>query len=174
MDEISERAIASSCTEEHQRLGSHQTEQIETLPCYTTRLMEESRHPYPSRYQVASPEDVAILLKDYFKEKDREEFILLILNTSNVLVGMSVISVGGLASSIVEPRQVFKVAVLANAAAVILAHNHPSGNPEPSREDIRITRQLVDAGKLMGIPVHDHLIMAGETYTSLAERELLD
>ena len=145
----------------------------DSLPRYTTRLVEESRHPYPIRHQIGSPEDVANLLRDYFKEKDREEFVLLILNTSNVLAGMSVISVGGLASSIVEPRQVFKVAVLANAAAVILAHNHPSGNPEPSREDIRITRQLVDAGKLMGIPVHDHLIIAGETYTSLGERGLM-
>ncbi len=78
------------------------------------------------------------------------------MNTANVIIGLSQISVGGLAASIVEPRQVFKVAVLANAAAVILAHNHPSGNVEPSREDIRITRQLVEAGQLMGIPVHDH------------------
>ena len=161
------------CQTGKSRIATGQIDLPESLPSYTTRLVEESRHPYPSRRQVANPEDVAILLKDYFKERDREEFILLILNTSNVLVGMSVISVGGLASSIVEPRQVFKVAVLANASAVILAHNHPSGNPEPSREDIRITRQLVEAGKLMGIPVHDHLILAGETFTSLAERGLL-
>ncbi len=69
-------------------------------------------------------------------------------------------SVGGLAASVVEPRQVFKAAILANAASVIVCHNHPSGNPEPSREDIRIIRQLVEAGKLMGIPVLDHVISA--------------
>ena len=83
------------------------------------------------------------------------------------------VSQGGLAASIVEPRAVFRKAILENAAAVICLHNHPSGNPEPSREDIRITRQLVAAGKLMGIPVHDHLIIAGATFTSFAERGLM-
>ncbi len=82
-------------------------------------------------------------------------------------------SAGGLAVSIVEPRQVFKAAVLANASALLLSHNHPSGNPEPSREDVAITKQLVEAGRVMGIPVHDHLIIAGHGYTSLAERGLL-
>jgi DNA repair protein RadC len=83
------------------------------------------------------------------------------------------VSIGGLAASIVEPRQIFKTAILANAAALILAHQHPSGNPEPSREDIRITRQLVEAGKIMGIPIHDHLIITDSQYTSLAERGVL-
>ena len=92
---------------------------------------------------------------------------------STITTGLSQISAGGLAASIVEPRQVFKTAILANAAAIICAHNHPSMNPEPSKEDIRITRQLVEAGQLMGIPVHDHLIIAGATYTSLAERGLM-
>ncbi len=105
--------------------------------------------------------------------KDREEFLTVLLDTANTILGLALISVGGLAVSVVEPRQVFKVAILANASALILAHNHPSGNPEPSREDIRITRQLVEAGQLMGIPVHDHLIIAGDTYTSLAERGLM-
>ncbi len=92
---------------------------------------------------------------------------------ANTLIGLACVSVDGLAASIVEPRQVFKVAILANAAAVILAHNHPSGNPEPSREDIRVTRSLVEAGKLMGLPIHDHLIITDHGYTSLAERGLL-
>ena len=99
--------------------------------------------------------------------------MIVLLDTANKMIGLSRISVGGLASSIVEPRQVFKTAILANAAAIILAHNHPSGNPEPSREDIRITRQLVEAGKLMGVPVHDHLIIAETGHTSLAERGLM-
>ena len=95
------------------------------------------------------------------------------INTANTLTGMHIASVGGLAASIVEPRQVFKAAVLANAAAVLLAHNHPSGNPEPSREDVAVTRQLVEAGKVMGIPVHDHLIITDHGHTSLAERGLM-
>jgi DNA repair protein RadC len=84
-----------------------------------------------------------------------------------------VASIGGLAASIVEPCQVFKAAILANAAAIILAHNHPSGNPGASREDIKITWQLVEAGKLMGVPVHDHLVITDHGYTSLAEQGLM-
>ncbi len=143
------------------------------LPLITTRLVCETRLPFSDRIQVSSPADVAGILQEYFRDKDREEFLIVLLNTANVITGLSQISVGGLAASVVEPRQVFKVAVLANAAALILAHNHPSGNVEPSREDIRITRQLVEAGQLRGIPVHDHLIIAGDTYTSLAERGLM-
>ena len=143
------------------------------VPFYTTRLVRETHFSFPQREQVSSPEDVAAVLQHYFADKDREEFIVVFLDTANTMIGMSQISIGGLAASIVEPRQVFKTAILANAAAIICLHNHPSGNPEPSREDIRITRQLVEAGKLMGVPVHDHIIIAENGYTSLAERGLM-
>ena len=151
----------------------YQLQLFSHLPLYTTRLVCERRFPFSDRIQVCSPADVAPILIEYFRDKDREEFIIVLLNTANVILGLSQISVGGLSASIVEPRQVFKVAVLANAAAIILCHNHPSGNVEPSREDIRITQQLVEAGKLMGVPVHDHLIIGQNTYTSLAERGLI-
>ena len=151
----------------------YQRQLFSNLPLYTTQLVREASFPFCERIQVAVPADVAPILQEYFRLKDREEMIAVLLDTANTIFGLALISVGGLAASIVEPRQVFKVAILANAAAVILAHNHPSQNPEPSREDIRITRQLVEAGKLMGVPVHDHLIIAGATYTSLAERGLM-
>ena len=156
--------------------GAHSPYQLQlfsNFPLYTTRLVCEKNFPFCERIQVSTPADVAPILQEYFRDRDREEFVIVLLNTANVIVGMSQISAGGLAASIVEPRQVFKVAVLANAAAIIAAHNHPSGNVEPSKEDIEITRQLVEAGQLMGIPVHDHLIIAGTTYTSLAERGLM-
>lgn len=89
------------------------------------------------------------------------------------MTGLSQISVGGLSSSVVEPRQIFKTAILANTAALILAHNHPYGNPEPSREDIKITRQLVEAGEIMGISVHDYLIITESDFTNLAERGVI-
>ena len=129
-------------------------------PLYTTRLVRERTFTFPTRDQVRSPADAAAVLAEYFADRDREEFVVVFLDTANTLTGLHVASVGGLAASIVEPRQVFKAAVLANAAAILLAHNHPSGNPEPSREDVAVTRQLVEAGKVMGIPVHDHLIRA--------------
>ena len=143
------------------------------LPMYTTRLVREADFTFSEREQVCAPQDVAALLQEYFRDKDREEFLIVLLDTANTVCGLSRISAGGLAASIVEPRQVFKTAILANAAAIICLHNHPSGNPEPSREDIRITRQLVEAGKLLGIPIHDHIIIAEKTYTSLAERGLM-
>ncbi len=152
----------------------YQLQLFSNLPLYTTQLVRETSFPFCERIQVSAPADVAPILQEYFRLKDREEMVLVLLDTANTIFGLSLVSVGGLSASIVEPRQVFKVAILANAAAVILAHNHPSMNPEPSREDIRITRQLVEAGKLMGVPVHDHLIIAGATYTSLAERGLME
>ena len=143
------------------------------VPLYTTRLFRERTFAFPTRDQVRSPADAAVVLAEYFSDRDREEFVVAFLDTANTLTGLHVASVGGLAASIVEPRQVFKAAVLANAAAVLLAHNHPSGNPEPSREDVAVTRQLVEAGKVMGIPVHDHLIIMDHGHTSLAERGLM-
>ena len=143
------------------------------VPLYTTRLVRERRFTFPTRDQVRSPADAAAVLAEYFSDRDREEFVVAFLDTANTLTGLHVASVGGLAASIVEPRQVFKAAVLANAAAVLLAHNHPSGNPEPSREDVAVTRQLVEAGKVMGVPVHDHLILTDHGHTSLAERGLM-
>lgn len=143
------------------------------VPLYTTRLVREGLFPFPTRDQVHSPADVAAVLQAYYADRDREEFIVCLLDSANTLIGLVCISVGGLTASIVEPRQVFKAAVLANAAAVILAHQHPSGNPEPSPEDLRITRQLLEAGRLMGVPVHDHLIITDHGYTSLAERGLI-
>ena len=125
------------------------------------------------RVQVRGPEDVAAVYGPQMRDLRKEIFKVVLLNTANVIVGDFTASEGGLAASIVEPRAVFQRAILENAAAVVCLHNHPSGNPEPSREDVKITRQLVEAGKLMGIPVHDHLIIAGRTYTSLAERGLL-
>ncbi len=125
------------------------------------------------RVQVCAPAEVAAVYGPQMRYLKREVFKVVLLNTANIITGDFTVSEGGLASSIVEPRAVFQRAVLENAAGLICLHNHPSGNPEPSRQDIRITRQLVAAGRLMGIPVHDHLIIAGKTYTSLAERGLL-
>ena len=153
--------------------GSYRDALFSGVPLFTTRLVRERTFDFQTRDQLRSPADAAAVLGEYFEGRDREEFVVAFLDTANTITGLHVASVGGLAAAIVEPRQVFKAAVLANAAAILLAHNHPSGNPEPSREDIAVTKQLVEAGKLMGIPVHDHLILAGHSYTSLAKRGLM-
>ena len=172
---VREPALAARPREERRATGhgAYRDALFSGVPLYTTRLVRERTFTFPTRDQVRSPAGAAAVLAEYFADRDREEFVVVFMDTANTLVGLHVASVGGLAASIVEPRQVFKAAVLANAAAVLLAHNHPSGNPEPSREDVAVTRQLVEAGKVMGIPVHDHLIVTDHGHTSLAERGLM-
>ncbi len=122
---------------------------------------------------ILSPKDVFQNYQSLFKDQVRERFVVFWLNSANKAIGFEVISEGILNSSLTHPREVYRGAIVATAASIILAHNHPSGNLEPSQEDISITKQLVEAGKICGIPVHDHIIFAADTYTSLAERGLI-
>ncbi len=103
----------------------------------------------------------------------KEVFRVLLLNRANRLIKEVTISEGTLEASIVHPRDVFREAIIEPAAGIILIHNHPSGNPSPSEEDLRITKQLVEAGRLLGIKVYDHIILAGESYRSLADEGLI-
>jgi DNA repair protein RadC len=103
----------------------------------------------------------------------QEELWVFPLNAVNQLLEPRQISKGILNSSLAHPRECFREAITQSAAAVVFMHNHPSGNPEPSQEDLVITKQLVDAGKIIGIAVHDHIIIAGDRFTSLAERKLM-
>ena len=122
---------------------------------------------------IRSPEDIVRHFQFLFKDQVRERFIIFWLNSANRVTGFEVITEGVLNSSLVHPREVFRGAIVATAAAILLAHNHPSENQEPSREDMEVTKQIVEAGKIIGIPVHDHIIFAGDTHTSFAERGLL-
>ena len=99
---------------------------------------------------------------------DREHFVVLLLDIKNKVIGINTVSIGNLDSSIAHPREVFKPAILSNAGSILLAHNHPSGDPTPSREDIEITHRLVNAGNILGINVLDHIII-GDGYRSLKE-----
>ena len=114
--------------------------------------------------------DIAALMTPLLKDLDREQFWCLHLDAKNRLISREMVSVGHLTAALVHPREVFKAAILANAAAVAFAHNHPSGDPEPSREDIELTRRLVNAGELIGISVLDHVVIGGGRIVSLAER----
>ncbi len=134
------------------------------------RRAAEPEAVYPP---VACPGEVARLLVPRLRDLPCEVFILAILDARNGLRKQIEISRGTLSASLVHPREVFKAAVDERAAAIIVAHNHPSGNPEPSREDIELTKQLSESGRILGIPLHDHIIVSGEHFTSLAERGLL-
>jgi DNA repair protein RadC len=120
-----------------------------------------------------SPEDVALRYTPMLRDKKQEVFMVVSLNSSNRLISEQCVTTGLLNSSLTHPREVFRKAIIEHAASVILIHNHPSGNREPSEEDVRVTRQIVEAGQIIGIPVHDHVIVTPSGYTSFAERGLL-
>jgi len=130
-----------------------------------------------TRILIKSPEDVKQIVRQLLiqemRDYDREHFMVLYLDRKGGLIVKEDISVGGLHSSIAHPREVFKTAVKRSAASLILAHNHPSGDPTPSREDIEITRRLADAGNIMGIEVLDHVIIGENIYCSLKEKGLI-
>lgn len=126
-----------------------------------------------SNKKIKSPSDVAEIFIPLFRDETKEKFIVVCLNTANNIKKYEVISVGNLNTSIVHPREVFKVAIDNSSANIILIHNHPSGNPEPSNEDISITKKLKDAGKILDIQLFDHIIIAGNNFTSLVERKVI-
>ncbi len=133
-----------------------------------------SETPERTRIVLRGPEDVAAHFAPSMRDLHREVFKVVMLNSAARLIRTFTASEGGLAASIVEPRLVFRRAILAHAASIICLHNHPSGNREPSLEDIRITKQLALAGQVVGITLNDHIIIAGDGYTSLAERGFLE
>jgi len=122
--------------------------------------------------RIRCPQDI-VKLTSSLKEKDREHFLCIHLDTKNTVVGIETVSIGSLNNSIVHPREVFKAAILNSAAQVVLAHNHPSGDCQPSDEDKKITNCLAQAGKLLGIEVIDHVIVGRNNYFSFNEAKLL-
>lgn len=126
-----------------------------------------------SDQKITSPQDVADIFIPLLRDEVKEKFLIVCLNSANKIIRYEVISIGSLNSSVVHPREVFKAAIDNNSASIILIHNHPSGNPEPSNEDISITKKIVESGKIMDIPVFDHIIIAGNKYTSFVEKRLI-
>jgi len=134
-------------------------------------LVKEKGAMYDVQKKIGSSYDAYKAITEITKvqEEAQEVFGILILNTTHKIVAVHEISRGTLNVSMVHPREVFKPAVLHNAAAIICFHNHPSGEPKPSKEDIETTNRLVEAGKIMGIEVLDHIIVGDDKYTSLKE-----
>ena len=122
---------------------------------------------------IVSPSDVAEIFIPLLRDEVKEKFIVISLNSANKIIRYNIISVGNLTTSVVHPREVYKIAIENNSASIILMHNHPSGNPEPSNEDIQITKKLVEAGKIIDINVFDHIIIGGNTYSSFVERRII-
>lgn len=135
------------------------------------RLMAAAPEERPT---IQGPEDVAALLGAELRDLDREHFKVLLLNTKNQVLKIETVSVGSLNASVVHPRECFKLAVAASANGVIFAHNHPSGDPTPSREDRELTTRLVEAGDVLGIAVLDHVVLGGNSFVSLRAQGVID
>ncbi|MDW2875780.1 DNA repair protein RadC [Cytobacillus sp. T106] len=128
---------------------------------------------YDDRFVIGSPEDGAKYVMNDMRFLSQEHFVCLYLNTKNQVLHKQTIFIGSLNASIVHPREVFKEAFRRSAASIICIHNHPSGDPAPSREDIEVTKRLAECGKIIGIDVLDHLIIGENKYVSLKEKGYL-
>jgi DNA repair protein RadC len=122
---------------------------------------------------IRGPDDVVAVVGRKLRKEQREHFLVLLLNARHEVLGIETVSIGSLNASIVHPREVFKPAVVTSAASIVLVHNHPSGDPEPSEEDTTITKRLVECGELLGIQVLDHVIVATRGVVSFRSRQLL-
>ena len=132
----------------------------------TLEMRVNETHIEVASDQIKSPETAKSIFQALAGNKDREHFYSLMLDTKNQVKGYHCVSMGSLNAAIVHPREVFKAAILANAASVILCHNHPSGNVIPSREDKEITERLVEVGEILGIKVLDHIVVSYNDYYS--------
>jgi len=167
------RGIASASVEELSQvkgIGIAKASQIKAAFELANRLEDYSAAG--DKPLVKTPEDVVSVVKGRLKGKKKEHFLALLLDTRSQLIRVSEISIGSLDTSIVHPREVFKEAISASAASVIFAHNHPSGDPEASEDDIELTKRLAKAGEIVGIDVLDHIIICDKKYLSLKREGL--
>ncbi|MBP1995920.1 RadC family protein [Paenibacillus eucommiae] len=129
-----------------------------------------SRTKLEETVTIRSPENVADLMREELRYLQKEHFVCLFLNTKNHVVGQETLSMGSLNASIVHPREVFRAAIKRSSASIVCVHNHPSGDPTPSPEDIQLTQRLVEAGSIIGIEVLDHIIIGDQLFVSLKEQ----
>jgi len=142
------------------------------VPIYRITLGREGSLKAQSR-AISSPHVAYAMLRDHMADSPVEQFVMLLLDTRNRVIGIRTVTVGTLNASLVHPREVFGAAILANAASIIVGHCHPSGDPDPSQEDLAITARLKQAGEILGIPLLDHVILGNDHFASLKERGLL-
>jgi DNA repair protein RadC len=135
--------------------------------------LTKRRHRGKTPKVIRGPDDVVALVGKKLRREQREHFLVILLNARHEATGLETISIGSLNASIVHPREVFRPAMLAAAASVILVHNHPSGDSEPSEEDLSITKRLVECGELLGIGVLDHVIVASRGVVSFRSKLLM-
>lgn len=142
-------------------------EYVDELKIVSIRLVDSP--PLYSKKKLKSPQAVFQFLSDEFSNMDREISCVLNLKTNGEVINLNIVSMGSLNATVIEPREIFKSSILSNAASIIFLHNHPSGELQPSKEDINLTRRVELAGDVLGIPLLDHIILGHGEYMSLRE-----
>lgn len=164
--------VVARCSVRARRYATPSTRRFgaASLPILVPRVALVGDVPTPYGEAITRPEDVWNLFKVDALSWDRERFLTLALDPRKRLLGVEEVSVGTLTSSVVHPREIFKALILANAESFIGVHNHPSGDPSPSPEDLAVTRKLKEAGEILGIPLLDHVVLGHESFCALCTR----
>jgi len=165
--------VSLSLSELKKISGIGEDKAISLLAAFEIGRRMQSQTKWSIDKKITSPKDIAEFFVPILRDELKEKFLVVCLNSANKVTKFEAISVGSLNSSVVHPREIFKFAIENSSASIILIHNHPSGNLEPSSEDIAITKKLVEAGKILNIEVLDHIIVGGNSFTSLVERRLM-
>lgn len=144
------------------------------IPQVKVELVRDRTVPYQQQIGIGSPDDCARFARSFIGDADREHVLLLLLSAKHRIQAVHTLSIGSLDASIVSPREVFKVAITGNASSIALVHNHPSGDPSPSNEDLAVTERIQSAGRILGVHLLDHVIVGDDQhYISLRERGLI-
>jgi len=168
------KAISQATLEELSQIkGIGLAKAAQIKACFELGKREDLEPPDLVPFDIKNPEAVVKAIRASVQDKAKEHFKLILLNSRNRVIGISTISIGTLTTSLVHPREVFKEAIMHSAASVVLAHNHPSGDPDPSEDDLKITKKLVESGKILGIEVIDHIIIGKIAHYSFREKGLI-
>jgi len=147
-----------------------ETVKMRRLSIVKLQMLKERTFPYETN-KITDPSAAVSLLREFIGKEDREHFVLICLDTKNKVTALNTVSIGNLNSAIVSPREIYKAAILANSASIIVGHNHPSGCPIASREDISVTERIKNAGNILGIELLDHVIVGDDgKYFSMKEK----
>lgn len=152
-------------------LGEKKVKQLKAVAELSRRIYEVDLRNIKGK--ISNPSDVSVLLMNEMKFLKKEHLKVLLLDTKNQVIDIETVSIGSLNSSIVHPREVFNIAIRKLAASIVVVHNHPSGDTKPSKEDISITKRLIDSGEILGIKLLDHIIIGMNKYCSLKEEGLI-
>lgn len=165
LEGLAEATVEELC--EVKGLGIAKAIQLRALVALAGRLAQKGQG---AKVKIDHPQSAYNILREELDNQKKELFAVVMMDTKGFLINQQIVSMGTLSNSLIHPREVFYPAIRHKAATILLAHNHPSGDPTPSNEDIAVTEKLVDVGKIMGIPVRDHLIIGRECYLSLRQQ----